>query len=54
MLAYGMEPIVPFSLDPAIFVTQGIVVLFMGLVSGLYPLFVLRRLEPVRAMRGGR
>jgi ABC-type lipoprotein release transport system permease subunit len=54
MLAYGMEPIVPFSIDPMIFVIQGMVVLLMGVVSGLYPLFVVRRLEPVRAMRGGR
>ncbi len=54
MLAYGMEPIVPFSVDPMVFLIQGIVVFFMGAVSGLYPLFVLRRLEPVRAMRGGR
>jgi len=54
MLAYGVEPIVPFSNDPMVFLIQGIIVFFMGAVSGLYPLFVLRRLEPVRAMRGER
>ena len=54
MLAWGMEPILPFSIDPMVFVVQGIVVFLMGAVSGLYPLFVLRRLEPVRAMRGER
>jgi ABC-type antimicrobial peptide transport system permease subunit len=53
MLAYGMEPIVPFSIDPMVFLSQGIVVLIMGVISGLYPLFVLRKLQPVRAMRGG-
>ena len=54
MLAYGMEPIVPFSIDPMVFIIQGIVVFFMAAVSGLYPFFVLRRLEPARAMRGER
>jgi ABC-type lipoprotein release transport system permease subunit len=54
MLAYGMEPIIPFSIDPIVFLIQGIIVFSMAALSGLYPLFVLRHLEPVRAMRGER
>jgi ABC-type lipoprotein release transport system permease subunit len=52
MLAYGFEPIIPFSLDPPVFVIQGVVVFLLGLISAAYPVMVLRGLEPVRAMRG--
>jgi ABC-type lipoprotein release transport system permease subunit len=52
MLAYGMEPILALSLDPMVFAGQGLIVFALGVVSALYPVFVLRRLEPVRAMRG--
>lgn len=50
MLAYGMEPIIQFSGDPMMFVGQGIVVFLLGGLSALYPVFFLRRLEPVEAM----
>ncbi len=52
MLAYGMEPLLQVSLDPIVFYGQALVVLALGLISGLYPVLVLRSLEPVRAMRG--
>ncbi|MEW6511262.1 MAG: FtsX-like permease family protein [Bacteroidota bacterium] len=54
MLAYGLEPIIPFSVEPMIFIGQGLVVLAIGAISALYPVLVLRRLEPVGAMRGAR
>lgn len=52
MIAYGLEPIIPFSIDPLVFIGQGIVVFALGLFSTMYPLIILRNLEPVRAMRG--
>jgi ABC-type lipoprotein release transport system permease subunit len=51
MMAYGMEPIIPFSIDPMVFIIQGIIVFALGAVSALYPIIILRKLEPVRAMR---
>ena len=51
MMAYGMEPIIPFSMDPLVFIIQGIIVFALGAVSALYPIIILRKLEPVRAMR---
>lgn len=51
MLAYGLEPILPVSTDPAVFLLQGLSVFLLGAVSALYPIMVLRSLDPVRAMR---
>ncbi len=51
MLAYGMEPIIPLSTDPVVFLLQGLSVFFLGAVSALYPIIVLRSLNPVQAMR---
>ncbi len=52
MIAYGMEPILPFSTDAVIFVIQALVVFVLGMVSSLYPVVTLRRIDPARAMRG--
>jgi ABC-type lipoprotein release transport system permease subunit len=43
MLAYGMEPILPFSADPVVFWAQGAVVVGLGIMSSVYPVFVIRR-----------
>jgi ABC-type lipoprotein release transport system permease subunit len=52
MLAYGMEPIIPFSMDFIVFGAQALIVFGLGVVSALYPVLVIRRLMPVQAMRG--
>lgn len=52
MLAYGFEPILPVSIDPIIFIIQGLTVLGLGIISSCYPLLVIRSLRPVSAMRG--
>jgi ABC-type lipoprotein release transport system permease subunit len=52
MLAYGLEPILPVSIAAVNFVIQGAVVTVFGLISALYPLFVIRHLVPVVAIRG--
>jgi ABC-type lipoprotein release transport system permease subunit len=52
MLAYGLEPILPFSADPVVFTAQGLIVFGLGAISALYPVLVIRTLAPVQAMRG--
>lgn len=48
---YGMEPIIPFSVDPSIWLTHGLVVLVISMILGLYAVFSIYRLSPVKAMR---
>lgn len=48
---FGFEAIFPTSLDPANFISQGIIVLVIGLVISLYPIYVVWKLNPVEAMR---
>ena len=50
MLKFGLEPLLPLSIQPSIFISQTLAVLAIALVSALYPALVLRRLEPVQAM----
>jgi ABC-type lipoprotein release transport system permease subunit len=51
MIAYGVEPILPLSLDPSLFIAQAAIVFALAILCSLYPVIVLRRLEPVSAMR---
>ncbi|MGA9119713.1 MAG: FtsX-like permease family protein [Bacteroidota bacterium] len=51
MLAYGMEPILPVSADAMVFLIQGITVFVLAAISATYPILVIRKLDPVRAMR---
>lgn len=48
---YGFEPIFYFSIEPFIFYSQTIVVLFIALALSIYPMFKIQRLNPVTAMR---
>jgi putative ABC transport system permease protein len=48
---FGFEPIFPASFNPSIFVAQGIIVLIIALIIGAYPLWHIKRLNPVTAMR---
>jgi ABC-type lipoprotein release transport system permease subunit len=51
MLAYGLEPVLPFSAAPSIFIAQSAVVLALALLCAGYPLLVIRKLNPVAAFR---
>jgi len=51
MIAYGLEPVLPFSIAPEIFAAQAGVVFVLGLLCALYPVAVIRKLRPVSAMR---
>lgn len=51
LLEFGMEPFLRFSTDPGTFFLHAGIVFGMTLLISLYPVFHLKRLEPVRAMR---
>lgn len=48
---FGVEAAYFFSLDPAIFYNQAWAIFIMAFILGLYPLFVIQKLKPVKAMR---
>lgn len=50
-LQYNIKPIMPFSLDPHIFITQTLIVLGLSLLSVLYPIFYLIRFNVLNAFR---
>jgi ABC-type lipoprotein release transport system permease subunit len=51
MLSYGMEPFLPFSAAPGIFLAQTAIVLGLALVCAMYPYMVIRKLNPVAGLR---
>lgn len=48
---FGVEPVLPASIAPHIFLSQALVVLLMITVLSIYPMFKIRNLKPVEAMR---
>lgn len=52
ILAFGFEPILPFAIYPGMFIAQIWTVFAIAMVSALYPIFFIRKLKPVEAMRG--
>ena len=51
MLAYGLEPILPFSIAPGIFIAQTMIVFILAAVCAIYPFLIIRKLKPVAALR---
>ncbi len=51
MLKFGLDPIIPFRFAVNIFVDQFLTVLVIAMISALYPLSYIRKLNPVKAMR---
>ena len=49
--SFGYEAIMPFSIDPAIFYDQGIVVFFIAIFLGLYPLVYIKNLKIIKALK---
>jgi putative ABC transport system permease protein len=47
----GIDPIIPFSIDPIIMVNHGLVVLFISILLIIYPMMVIIKLKPVEAMK---
>ncbi len=51
MLKFGLEPIIPFRFAANIFIDQFFTVIAIAMVSALYPLSFIRKLNPVKAIR---
>lgn len=50
-LEFNVEPILPFSLDSRIFISQTLIILGLSLLSALYPVFYLARFNVLNAFR---
>ena len=48
---WGFEPIMPTLVDPGIFLRQGLIVLSLALVIGLFPVLKTQYIQPVRDMK---
>jgi ABC-type lipoprotein release transport system permease subunit len=48
----SIEPILNFSAQPSIFIYQALVVLIIAIVTMIYPLLFVRRLDPAKTIRG--
>lgn len=48
---FGFEPIFPAALDPVIFLQQGLTVFTIGIILSLYPIWVIRRMNALNAMK---
>ena len=48
---FGMEPIVPTSFTPDVFIAQALIVLIITILLGIFPLYRILKLHPVTAMR---
>lgn len=49
---FGVEPILPASIAPGIFISQALVVFLMITLLAIYPMLKIHKLKPVEAMRG--
>jgi ABC-type lipoprotein release transport system permease subunit len=48
---WGFEPVMPTILEPEIFFRQGLVVLAIGLMIGLFPIIKALYINPIRDMK---
>ena len=49
--SYGMEPIMPAALEPGYFMGQSIIVLIIFILSIIYPIYTVVRLNEIKAIR---
>jgi len=47
---YGIEPIIYFSSDEKIFITQTLIVLLLSTILTFYPCFKVMKLKPIEAI----
>ena len=47
----GFDPVIPASIDPSILGTHGLIIFVIALVIVLYPTWIIRRMDPVKAMK---
>ncbi len=48
MLDYGFEPVLPVSAHPQVFISQAIVVLILALLTGMFPVYSVFKLDVVK------
>lgn len=48
---FGFEPLIPTLVDPSIFLTHGSIILVISIVITIYPFWVIRKLDPIEAMK---
>jgi ABC-type antimicrobial peptide transport system permease subunit len=48
---FGFEAIFPATVNSSIFIQQAIIVLILGLILSIYPVYRIVRLNPVKAMK---
>ena len=51
MLEFGVDPIIPFSIDAGIFINQTIIVIVIALIVIMYPLSKVLKLDILKSMR---
>lgn len=51
MIEMGIEPLIPFAIDPMIFISQAAVILVFTLLIALYPLWLTQRIQLIEALR---
>lgn len=49
--SFGVEPVIPTSTDPEIFIIQAIIIFIIISVLSIYPILKINNLQPVKAMR---
>lgn len=52
MAKWGVEPIFAFSLNPGIFINQGIIVVILTFIASIYPLVMIKKLNVIKALHG--
>jgi ABC-type antimicrobial peptide transport system permease subunit len=52
MEKYGFESVIPFSMDYQIPLFHGLLIFGIALVISLYPIGIIAKLNPLKAMRG--
>lgn len=45
MIDYGFEPVMPFSMDPWVFISQARIILIISIIIGLYPVYRVYKLN---------
>jgi ABC-type lipoprotein release transport system permease subunit len=48
---FGFEPVIPTAVSAPIFIKQSLIVLIIAFIIGLYPLWHVRKIDPVTAMK---
>ena len=49
---FGVEAVLPATVDISVFLTQALVIFIMITITGLYPMWKILKMKPVEAMRG--